>query len=37
MATWQLNRQRLAAVIAVVAPGIPIADISTGRDTNTAE
>jgi hypothetical protein len=34
--TWQLNRQRLAAVIAVVAPGIPIADVGTGRDPNTA-
>ncbi len=36
MTTWQLNRQRLAAVIAVVAPGIPIADISTGHDPSTA-
>ena len=36
MTTWQLNRQRLAAVIAVVAPGIPIADVGTGRDPNTA-
>jgi hypothetical protein len=36
MTTWQLNRQRLAAVIAVVAPGIPIADVGTGRDPHTA-
>jgi hypothetical protein len=31
MTTWQLNRQRLAAVIAVVAPGIPIAVARLGQ------
>jgi hypothetical protein len=33
--TWQLDRQRLAAVAAVVAPGIRIADFSTGLDPGT--
>lgn len=32
MTTWQLDRHRLAAVIAVVAPGIPISDVSTDFD-----
>jgi hypothetical protein len=36
MTTWQLDRHRLAAVIAVVAPGIPIVGISTDRDQDTA-
>jgi hypothetical protein len=30
--TWRLDRQRLAAVTAAAAPGIPIIDTSTGPD-----
>jgi hypothetical protein len=34
--TWQLDRQRLAAVTAAVAPGIRIADFSTGPEPRAA-
>jgi hypothetical protein len=27
---WRLDRERLAAVVAAVAPGVPVADVSTG-------
>lgn len=32
IATWRLDRERLAAVVAAVAPGIPIVDTTAGQD-----
>lgn len=34
--TWQLDRQRLAGVVKVFAPGIRIADFSTGLEPSAA-
>ena len=33
IATWRLDRERLAAVVAAVAPGIPIVDTTAGPDS----